>query len=192
MFRATVLPILEYCSQLWNPIKLGQIRIFESVQRHFTSRILGIGHLNYWDRLKKLGTYSLERRRERYLVLYAYKVILGITPNLENDRFSIKTVYSDRRGLSCVVPHIRTSATSRIKTAVERSFAIRAPMLFNSLPVEIRSSNLNFETFKTHLDKILSKIENNPSFPNLRPRAVSNSLLDQLELMKRDGTYSSL
>ena len=91
-----------------------------------------------------MDTYSLERRRERYLVLYAYKVILGITPNLVDDQLSIKTVYSERRGLSCVVPPIRTSATSRIKTAVERSFAIRAPMLFNSLPVEIRSSNLNF------------------------------------------------
>ena len=189
LFKATVLPILEYCSQLWNPCRVGQIRDIESIQRHFTSRMQGIGHLSYWDRLRALGIYSLERRRERYLILYVYKIILGITPNLEDVRFKIRTTYSERRGLSCVLPPIKANATGRIKTAVERSFAVRAPKLFNSLPKAIRSSSLSFNTFKAQLDILLGKVEDSPSFPNLRPRAISNSLLDQFELMKRDGTY---
>ena len=90
------------------------------------------------------------------------------------------------------MPPIRTNATSRIKTAVERSFAIRAPKLFNCLPKTIRSSNLSYDTFKMRLDELLNKVDDNPSVQGLRPRAVSNSLVDQLELMKRDGTYSLL
>ena len=171
---------------------MGQIRDIESVQRYFTSRISGIGHLNYWDRLKSLDLFSLERRRERYLILYLYKIILGLTPNFDDNRFRIKTVYSERRGLSCSLPPIKTNATSRVKSAVERSFAVRAPMLFNCLPNHIRSNNLSFESFKCRLDKMLRKVEDSPSLPNLKPRAISNSLIDQFELMKRDGSYSFL
>ena len=192
LLKATVLPILEYCSQLWNPIKAGQVRDIESVQRYFTSRIVGINHIDYWGRLKILNLYSLERRRDRYLILYVYKIILGISPNFDDERFKIKTTYSGRRGLSCVLPPIKTTATARIKTIVERSFAVRAPMLFNSIPKDIRSDDLSFDAFKSRLDKVLSKIDDTPSFPYLRPRAASNSLIDQFELMKREGSYYSL
>ena len=139
-----------------------------------------------------MNLFSLERRRERYLILYAYKIILGLTPNFDDDRFKIKTGYSERRGLSCLLPPIKTTATNRVKSLVERSFAVRAQTLFNCLPKHLRSNNLSFEAFKSCLDKIISKVEDNPSFPNLKPRAISNSLLDQFELMKRDGSYYSL
>ena len=86
LYKATILPILEYCSQLWNPSKLGLIRDIESVQRYFTSRIADVSHLHYWDRLKSLQMYSLEKRRERYLILYIYRIILGVTPNFEDER----------------------------------------------------------------------------------------------------------
>ena len=32
LFKSLVLPILEYCCQLWSPKKLSQIRNIESVQ----------------------------------------------------------------------------------------------------------------------------------------------------------------
>jgi hypothetical protein len=72
LFRALVLPNLEYYCQLWAPLKAGAVRKLEAVQRTFTYRISGMRELdlNYWDRLKHLGLYSLERRRERYIILY--------------------------------------------------------------------------------------------------------------------------
>ena len=148
--------------------------------------------MNYWDRLKALGMYSLERRRERYLILYTYKIILGLAPNFEDQRFKIKTMVSERRGLSCVIPPIKTNATERIKSCVENSFSVRAPRIFNCLPKDIRSQNLNFPCFKKRLDEILTRVEDCPSFPELRPRAASNSILDQIDSMKRDGTYNTL
>ena len=136
--------------------------------------------------------YSLERRRERYLILYVYKIILGVTPNFEGERFKIKTSFNVRRGLSCVIPSIKTQAAGRVKSNVERSFAVRAPLLFNSIPKDLRINNLNYLSFKKRLDDVLSRVEDTPSFPGLRPRAISNTLLNQFELMKRDGFYNML
>ena len=62
LFKSTVLPLLEYCSQLWCPSKLGDIRKLEAVQRSFTHRVSGLNNLSYWQRLKALNLYSLERR----------------------------------------------------------------------------------------------------------------------------------
>ena len=55
---------LEYCSLLWNPQNIEDIELIEGVQRSFTSKISGVNHLNYWDRLKQLNLMSLQRRRE--------------------------------------------------------------------------------------------------------------------------------
>jgi hypothetical protein len=82
LFRALVLPNLEYCCQLWLPIKVGAVRKLEAVQRTLKYRISGMRelNLNYWERLKHLGVYSLERRREWYIILYTWKMITGLAP----------------------------------------------------------------------------------------------------------------
>jgi hypothetical protein len=83
LFRALVLPNLEYCCQHWSLLKAGAVRKLEAVQRTFTCRISGMRELNldYWGRLKHLGLYSLEKR-ERYIILYTWKMITGLAPNL--------------------------------------------------------------------------------------------------------------
>jgi hypothetical protein len=72
LFRALVLPNFEYCCQLWSPVKVGAVRKLEAVKRTFTFWISGMRelNLNYWERLKHLGLYSLERRRERRGISY--------------------------------------------------------------------------------------------------------------------------
>ena len=99
LYKALVRPILEYCSQLWSPTTLGLIRKIESVQRKFTARIDGMSQESYWSRLEKLDLYSMERRRERYSVLYVHKILAELSPNFEEERFKIKTSISGRRGL---------------------------------------------------------------------------------------------
>ena len=66
LWKSMVLPILDYCSQLWCPIKAGQIQQIEAIQQYFTRRINIQEQPNYWQRLSKLKLYSLQRRRERY------------------------------------------------------------------------------------------------------------------------------
>ena len=63
LYKALVRPHLEYACQLWSPLQLGLVRRLEGVQRSYTARIAGVGHLNYWERLQRLKLYSLERRK---------------------------------------------------------------------------------------------------------------------------------
>ena len=46
------------------------VRSLEGVQKTFTSRIWGLQHLDYWQRLKALKLMSLQRRRERYMLIH--------------------------------------------------------------------------------------------------------------------------
>ena len=50
LYRAMVLPHLEYCCQVWSPVALGSVRKLEYVQRTFTARLAGLRDLNYWER----------------------------------------------------------------------------------------------------------------------------------------------
>ena len=51
LYKSLILPILEYCSQLWSPLAVGKIQNLEAVQRAFTNKISGLGNINYWERL---------------------------------------------------------------------------------------------------------------------------------------------
>ena len=50
----------------------------ENVQRHFTSKITGMEGKDYWDRIKDLGLYSQERRRERYQMISIWEISQGL------------------------------------------------------------------------------------------------------------------
>ena len=53
-FNTYVRPVLEYASSIWSPTQIGLINRLESVQRRFTKRLPGIGHLTYRERLSAL------------------------------------------------------------------------------------------------------------------------------------------
>ena len=74
LFKAIVLSRLDYASQLWSPSKIYQINLIEKVQRTFTKHITEMHDLSYNERLKALKLYSLQRRRERYCIIYVWKV----------------------------------------------------------------------------------------------------------------------
>ena len=180
LFKALVLPHLEYSCQLWSPVTAGNIGKLEAVQRNFTSKIWGMENFNYWERLEKLNLYSLERRRERYIILYTFKIIQNLVPNFAANRFQISTSFSERRGRSCKIPSLNTSARGGIKTMVDASFAVRGPRLFNKLPKMLRNFEGSLETFKVKLDKFLKTVPDRPFLPNYPGQSsVSNSLLHQ-------------
>ena len=108
LFKVQALPLLEYCCPLWCSTNqnVGLIRALENVQRSFTSRIWGMTELNYWDRLRELKLYSLERERER-LFYICVENLTQLVPNFSCDNFW--EYYTDkRRGLLC-----RASGTAR-------------------------------------------------------------------------------
>ena len=182
LYRALVLPILEYCSQLWHPSEVGICRCLEAVQRSFTSRLAGMQQLNYWERLRELKLYSLERRRERYMAIYVWKIIVGLTPNFEGSR-EVKTQHSDRRGRTCKVPPVNRTAMTRIQTLQENSLPVLGVRLFNILPTETRNYNGNLNTLKSKVDKFLSRVPDQPLMPHYYQGSTTNSIIKQVEQM---------
>ena len=63
LLKSLVIPLLEYCCQLWNPWKAKDIQAIEAIQRTFTYKITEVQHLNYWERLHELKLYCLQRPR---------------------------------------------------------------------------------------------------------------------------------
>ena len=67
LLKSLVQPKLDYCSQLWSPSDQTSINQIESVQSHLIQKIKEsrLNGMTYWEKLKELGLYSQERRRER-------------------------------------------------------------------------------------------------------------------------------
>ena len=146
-----VQPHIDNCSQLWTPHRVGDIQKIESLFRSFSNKIYSISDLNYWDRLSALKMYSQERRMERYRIIYIWKILEGIAPNV-----GIESYTSPRQGHLCRVPQIKLCATGAIRAIREGSLQIRGPQLFNSLPVSIRGlTGCSVISFKHKLDKYL-------------------------------------
>ena len=170
LWKSLVLPKLEYCCQLWSPHKTGDITKLEAVQRTFTSRIGGMENLDYWGRLKALKLYSLQRRRERYIIIYVWKMLEGLVPNI-----GMQVNNHPRRGRLCYVRSTR-GVTHRVKTITHHSFTHMGTRLFNSAPMGIRSlSGITTEKFKYHLDSWLSTVPDEPPTPGY-PSQTNNSL----------------
>ena len=175
-FKAIVLPHLEYCCQVWCPISLGLVRKLEAVQRTFTARLSGMQGRDYWERLRSLSLYSLERRRERYLAIYVWRILTGLSPTIENGgETEIKRINSDRRGKSCAFPAAIYRAPAPIRNMVEQSLPVFGSTVFNSLPRSLREHESSLMTFKSGLDAYLQSIPDKPYLTHYPVGVLSNS-----------------
>ena len=80
-WKSLVLPIHDYCCQLWCPHLIKDVQMLEQIQWNFMKKIIG-SPSNYWEALKELNISSLQRRRERYLIFYVWKVLEDLVPPL--------------------------------------------------------------------------------------------------------------
>ena len=75
LFKSIVLSRLDYGLQLWSPFLIKHITELKKIQRSFTKHITGMNDMPYHERLKTLGLYSLQIRRERYCIIYIWKLL---------------------------------------------------------------------------------------------------------------------
>ena len=161
LFKSLVLSRLDYGSQLWSPTKIHQIIVIEKIQKAFTKHIKGFSSFSYQERLSNLKIYSLQRRRERYIIIYVWKILENLVPNLVKP---LQFYVSDRRGRLCSVSHVRLGHTG---TLAYSSFRWKGIRLFNSLPMHIRNITACPPlVFKKQLDLHLSPILDCPCTPN--------------------------
>ncbi|XP_068222211.1 uncharacterized protein [Palaemon carinicauda] len=157
LYKSMVRSLLEYCCPLWNPQSVSDIEELEGVQRTFTARIAGAQHLNYWERLKKLSVMSLQRRRERYILLHHVEDSPWISQQRPEDQFLSRPLI----GFKAVVPPLRGGVAAYNHSLYDKSFAVSGPRLWNCLPVHINKIG-EFEPFKRKLSSLLQRIPDKP------------------------------
>ena len=130
LLHCQIQPRLDYTSQLWSPIDQGGINRLEAVQHSFISRIwdLVLERLNYLEKLELLQIYSQERRGERYMVCFLWKISRGLISG-----YNLKWHRSDRRGLCTVPTPLAKGVPAAVCRARERSLAIKGARIFNHL-----------------------------------------------------------
>ena len=137
--------------------------------------------------------YSLQRRRERYAIIYAWKIIHGLYPNpgLDLNHIFDAHKYKPNDGITLQI-HQRDDITINHDTHppkwLERHSVLdMCCQLYNTLPVNLRlmlpsDAKPNLPLFKVHLDKWLEMIPDQPTVPPGRWRpAKTNSILHQIE-----------
>merc|ERR1712236_107136 len=74
-------------------------------QRSFTRQIKGLEGLDYAERLKKLKKpmYSIQRRYERFKIIYVYKIKEKLVPNISY-RNGLTFSMHIRHGCRCIMP----------------------------------------------------------------------------------------
>ena len=94
LYRTYILPITDYCSQLYSPTRFNKIESLEAIPRVWTRSCSQIRHKHFWDRLKLLGIDSIQRRQERFRIILCWKILEGLVPQQRN----IKGVWKPYRG----------------------------------------------------------------------------------------------
>ena len=160
LFKSLVLSRLDYASQLWSSHLLKPNYLIVKVQRSLPKHIAGILNKSYDERLKLLNLYSVERRRDRYQIIYLWKIIEELVPNLSTP---ITCTYSERRGRFCVVSHVNMG---RLDTPSYNRFRWRSIRIFKKLPKYVRIvSSWSVDKFKSQLDRHLRNIVDLPCQP---------------------------
>ena len=190
-FKSLVIPLLEYCCQPWNPWKANDIQAIAAIQRTFTYKITEVQHLHYWERLHERKLYSLQTRRERYMIIYIWKITQHVVPNIHGTMwYKIKTRKHPWHGTQCVIQY--PTNRSPAQSLQENAITVFGPRLYNSFPKYLRDiESIKTEKFKFELDKFLELIPDEPKMPNYVTASGSNSILDQLTHLRAQGIYQT-
>ena len=137
-----------------------------------------MAEMTHWERLERVNLYSQERRRERYLAIFIWKISEGLVKG-----YSVSFSQSGRRGrVADVKPNV-SSAPASVQRAREASLGVKGCRIFNILPDSIRNTRGgSVDAFKFALDKFLATVPDQPTIPGLTRAAETNSLLHQVPM----------
>ena len=124
--------------------------------------------LDYWERLKSLHLYSQKRRRERYQIIFLWKVAQGMVQG-----YPATFVQNERHGRLMQLALRNNASPSAVKRDREA---------FNYIHRGLRDTFTGTaEQFKAGLDKWLADLPDQPTIKCRQRAAATNSLLDQVQ-----------
>ena len=148
LYKAYILPHLEYCCPLLLGVGRSQVKKLEDTNNYILRTILGYGkHTSYNHLLNIAGIRTLEERRKFQALVLVYKCFHNETPRYIEDFFKIKICNYNLRGSGTLLTLPSFNLEWRHK-----SFSFLAAKLWNSLPTCVRNAK-DISTFKRLLKK---------------------------------------
>ena len=128
----------------------------------FTSKCRGLEQTDYRERLKKLEKYSLERRREQFLIKKSWQQLEGV-------REIVLKLRTGKEGKQKCIRSatIPTTLDTKYRTIIQYSTARQMERVFNTLPYRLQNVRVvKTDTFKMHLDRWLRDKPYTPKIDN--------------------------
>ncbi|GAB0191025.1 triadin [Grus japonensis] len=155
LYSALVRPHLEYCVQLWGPQYKKDMELLKQVKRMATMMIIELELLLYEDRLRDLGLFSLEKKREDLIVAWRSYSSLPLPKGASRKAGEglFARACSDRtRGNGFKLKEGRFRLDVR-----KKFFTVRVVRHWNRLPREAVDAP-SLEVFKARLDGALGNL----------------------------------
>ena len=148
LYKAYVLPHLEYCSPLLFGIGKIEANKLEDTNYYILRTILGLSKsLTYEYILKRYASMGSLAERRYIQSLLVYKSVNNDGPIYINELFKLKIVKYNLRGIGT-----RLEQPDFNLEWLHRSFSYVTSTLWNNLPVQIRESK-NIKYFKNAVSK---------------------------------------
>ena len=186
MWRTYIQGMLDFGSQVWTPVKSSLLLHLESTQKSFTKYTEGLDGMNYWERLEIMRLTSIQRRHERYRLVYLWKIMMGMVPN-----YGISWNWTDKGGRKVDIPRSTYIHSAIARNMRDQSLVVHGGRIYNLLPRKIRDFSGPKEGFKVLLDTYLKEIPDQPVSEGLMPEPLnnvtcknSNSLYEWISFLK--------
>ena len=145
LYKTLVRPHVEYCSSVWNPYYSKDKELLEKVQHRYTKMIINMQDKAYEERLRCLGLWTLEERRNRQDLIEVFKMLRGFSKVSLQELFMLDVNSKGTRGHSCKL--VKTRCTRDI---TKYFFSNRVINRWNSLDQRtVDASSIN--VFKSRL-----------------------------------------
>ena len=163
LYTSLVRSTFESCSVIWRPTNVKLMRKVEGIQKRSLKWVLGEENISYscqsvyFKKCKDVNVLPMCYRFEFIDIILFYKILHGLVqisfpPYLHfySNQSRLRFCHLDSHSLVCdIIPNTITSQ-DRTTNAFANSFFYRTHLLWNKLPINIRSIHSFFE-FKASL-----------------------------------------
>ena len=151
LYTAFVRPHLEYCVQAWAPYLVQDLNTLEDPQKRFTRWFKHLRDEPYEVRLKKLGLFSMSRRRMRGDLIETFKIMNGFVDINRDTLFSLSD-QTQLRGHTLKLAKEQSTLDLRLNF-----FTLRVVNNWNKLPQRVINAK-SVDHFKQLLDNCWEEV----------------------------------